>query len=259
MLLTKNKINKPEFIHIKNNKIEVVSSFKLLGVEFNDHLDLQPYVDSQLKTIRAKTYSIKRLFFLSENTRLHFFKSFVLPHFDYCNSLVIYLCKTQINQLEHQYNASLFHLLNLRLNSLDIFDQYSLLKKFNLFPYKYRVFYRLSLFMYKIMNGNVLQHIKDRLISSDLTEESTTNLTRYRKRCILASQNTTSFETDACLFVVPKRNTKSGELSISIFLPNFINKILKKSYDFNFSEFKFFILHNILILYSKFELSFSYF
>ena len=44
--------------------------------------------------IKRKTYCIKRLFFLSTNVKLQFFKTFILPYFDYCLSLAIYFSKT---------------------------------------------------------------------------------------------------------------------------------------------------------------------
>ena len=93
-------------------------------------------------------------YFLSDKVKLHFFKSFILPHFDYCISLNIYFCKTTIGYLEKLYNSCLNKLLNLRLNSLHSYDQLDCLKKFNLFPYKFRFFFRVSMFAHKITGDN---------------------------------------------------------------------------------------------------------
>ena len=47
--------------------------------------------------------------------KVHFFKTFLLPHFDYCASLFIYFSNTLINKLKKLYNLCLFVLLRLEL------------------------------------------------------------------------------------------------------------------------------------------------
>ena len=89
MLLTKKRINKPKFIEIVRNEIEVVTEFKLLGVIIDDKLQFNKHIDNLKQLVNRKLYSIKKVFHLSESVKVHLFKAFILPHFKYCR-LTIY-------------------------------------------------------------------------------------------------------------------------------------------------------------------------
>ena len=103
---------KPEFIELDNIKIEVVSSFKLLGVLIDDKLNFQSYVAQQCLNINRKLFSIKRIFYLSFAVKLQFFKSFILPLFDYGISLSIYYNHLTIRKLCKMYYVCLKKLFN---------------------------------------------------------------------------------------------------------------------------------------------------
>jgi hypothetical protein len=90
----------PNEIQIGNEKVEVVHSFKLLGIVIDECLNFKSYIKALKKTVNTKLYSIKKLFFLSKNVKSHFFKAFIQPHFDYCAALAVYLNKIQLNSIE---------------------------------------------------------------------------------------------------------------------------------------------------------------
>ena len=85
-------------------------------------------------------------------------KTFLLPHFDYCLSLSIYYNIELRNELKKLYyfclrkllNINFHHSNNVKMNTLEINN---LLISHNLFSFEYRLFYRISLFIYKI-NAN---------------------------------------------------------------------------------------------------------
>ncbi len=70
--------------------VRVVKVFKLLGVHIDCTLSFVTNVEETCKKVRGASFSLKSKFFLSNKTGLRFFKTFVLPHFDYCISLAIY-------------------------------------------------------------------------------------------------------------------------------------------------------------------------
>ena len=72
------------YTSIDSVNIEVVSSFKLLGVMIDRKLDFHNHVDVLKTLVNRKLFSYKKLFFLSFATKVQFFKTFILPHFDYC-------------------------------------------------------------------------------------------------------------------------------------------------------------------------------
>ena len=244
MVITNKQVPELKTLVLGNYKVEVVDNFKLLGVFIDEKLSFQKHIDHVVKSVNAKLFSFKKLFFLSQNVKTQFFKSFILPHFDYCVSLNIYFSKSIINQLERLYNSCLFRLINLRLNSIDTIDQLMLLKPLNLMPYRVRVFYRLSLFSQKIMDDIILANIKECLMCK--IEDSNTVSLRNRT-------TTSKFFRECDLFVVPKTSTVRGESCISVFLPKLINQVFRHALNLKFLDFKKCLLDDLIIYYAKFE------
>ena len=80
----------PRFVNIFGHEVEVVKKFKLLGVMIDSCLNFNDYLIDIKKRVNKRLYSIKNIFYLSQNVKVQFFKTFILPHFDYCLSLLIY-------------------------------------------------------------------------------------------------------------------------------------------------------------------------
>ena len=224
---------KPRNIELEDNLIEVVSEFKLLGCLIDDKLSFKQHVKNIKTTVCRKLFAIKNIFFLSFDIKIHFFKTFLLPHFDYCASLFIYFSNTLVNKLNKLYNLCLFVLLRLELNNIPCEDQQTVLKPLNLLPFKYRLLLRFSLFSHKIMNGEILNDIKAKLTPS-------VNVCNTRA----GTRN---------IFMVPFSRSHCGGKRISIFLPIMVNNVLRNSSNLVLREFKEFILTNISNLFLKFS------
>ncbi|RNA16326.1 hypothetical protein BpHYR1_005092 [Brachionus plicatilis] len=108
----------PASFSFKSFEIEVVSQFKLLGVIIDNKLNFTSHVSNLKATINKKLNPIKQLFFLSKPVKIQFFKTFILPHFDYCLSLVIYFSKPAIQSLSNAYYISIFKLIHLKAQIL---------------------------------------------------------------------------------------------------------------------------------------------
>ena len=67
--------------------------------------------------INSKLFSIKRLFHLSTTVKIQFFKTFILPYFDYCMSLFIYFNKQALQKLYNKYYLCLFKLFKVEFSS----------------------------------------------------------------------------------------------------------------------------------------------
>ena len=173
-----------------------------------------------------------------------FFKSFILPHFDYCSSLFVYFSNTLISRIESLFNSVVFRLFKIDLKSLTLDQQYSLLSEMNILPFRFRLFYRFSTFCFKIMNNICLHNIKTRVCHFSIT-------TRPQRT---ASLN--KFIQTNTLNVISTR-TKSGEHSLSYFLVNFINRVIKDNFLLDLSFYKKHISVNFLKLASDFNNLFS--
>jgi len=170
MFITNKRVKWSKEIAFDNVKIEVVDHFKLLGVWLDCKLSFNHHVDSQINTINSKMFAIRRLFYLSGNVKEQFFKTFILPYFDYCLSLVIYYSKTALNRLARCYYKCIHIVLKLRIEqSMDIFQINEKLSfHYGLVSFNHRIIERLSTFAYKIMNYSTSpQKLKSFLAKND--------------------------------------------------------------------------------------------
>ena len=121
------------------NLIFLISAFVL----FLEKLPLK-------SSVNQKLYLIKKLFYLSLNIKIQFFKTLIHPHFDYCSSLAVYFNKTLVNRIERFYNIRLFRLSGIFFLNHSLNQQFLILKPFNLLPYKIRLFFKFNTFCYNI-------------------------------------------------------------------------------------------------------------
>ena len=99
MFITNKRESLPSYIMVDITKIEVVSKFKLLGVTIDSKLSFVEHASLMTKSINSKLFAIKKLFNLSFDVNLLFFKTFILLFFDYCLYLIFYYSKTAICKL----------------------------------------------------------------------------------------------------------------------------------------------------------------
>lgn len=134
MIITKKRIKRPSHLTFGNISIKVVNQFKLLGVILDEDLTLAKHIASTRLKINFKLYSLKKPFHLSTAVKVQFFKTFILPFFDYCISLLIYCQKSLIQKLCNSYCICIFKLFgsvktSTNINS-DTFTDVQSLNKF---------------------------------------------------------------------------------------------------------------------------------
>ena len=220
--------------------IDVVEDIKLLGITIDNKLNFNHYFQTFAKKVNFKVYCIRRLIFLPEKTRIMFFKAFILPHFDYCSSLFVYFSHTLISRLESLFNSIIFKMFKKDLKPETIEQQYIILSGMNILPYRYRLFYRFSIFSFKIMNNTYLENIKTRVchyVDANVRPQRTASLNKYIQKNIM----------DAII-----TRTKSGEHCLSVFLISFINSVIKDTFLLEFSNYKTFIRTNFHTISANF-------
>ena len=156
-ITSKRNVSLPSCIIFEDKSIEVVKKFKLLGVQIDNRLNFLSHVSDLRISINKRIYSIKRLFYLSYKVKLQFFKSFILPYFDYGLSLLIYFPKRAIQKLANTYNFCLFKLLNIKHDIVlqEDFNQLNnKLNEHNIDCFQHRIILKLSRFAFKIVNFN---------------------------------------------------------------------------------------------------------
>ena len=121
MFITNKRINKelPTKIQVDNILVDVVTDFKLLGITIDNKLNFEKYTTQLRAIINRKLYSIKRIFYLNRAVKLQFFKTFILPYFDYCLSLFIYFPKASIQRINNAYYICLDKLFKFKMEQHD--------------------------------------------------------------------------------------------------------------------------------------------
>ena len=181
MFISNRRINQnlPKSIDIEGNQVQVVDTFKLLGITIDNKLNFDKYSCDLRLIINRKLFSIKRLFYLCTSVKVQFFKTFIMPYFDYCLSLLIYFPKATIQRLNSCFNLCLFKLFGLKFNK-NIIDQNSFnnqLENFGMVSFKHRFLEKVLSFVHKIENeeGSPLE-LKKHLKKNDTVDKGGHNL-----------------------------------------------------------------------------------
>ena len=250
----KRNIYLPAHIIIDENNVEVVNCFKLLGITIDNKLTFQKYVSDIRNSINKRLYSINRLFYLSHKVRLQFYKSFILPYFDYCLSLLIYFPKRALQKLANTYfycSHKLLH-LNFSVSSIEDFNKINIeLNKFNIDCFQHRLIKRISRFIYNVYNQK----------NGPVGLKSCLTRNHEHKTVMLNLRNKN-------MFFLPSKGKFNDHMEDTFiyFYSKFINEFLFKDLNLRFSLFCQRIENNINIsfikfckLFPKFDLKFKIF
>ena len=216
---TKEKL---DFLLLDGNNVEVVKKFRLLGVTIDNCLTFQDHISTLKQKVNIKLFSIKKLKFLSLSTKIHFFKTFIQPHFDYCSTIFTFFNKKLFCNIVKFYNLCIYRLLNINIFHMSTLEQNEILCKYNIMPLSMRFFLKMNYFCYKIVNKLILKGYHKELIFKESLY--------FRDREIVA---------------LPNIKSTYGRLSFFYFLPKFLNKIIKHSSNLPWKEFKMSTLVNL--------------
>ena len=112
----KNNIFPMPAILIENEVLEPVTSYKYLGIEFNDQLKL----DKQWENVQDKTktvpYLVKRLKYLGfkKDVLLSVYNSYALSHFRYSAPLLAY-CSPKVSDEIQSFQRRIMRIINISI------------------------------------------------------------------------------------------------------------------------------------------------
>jgi hypothetical protein len=169
-------------------KVSVVNSFKLLGVTLDNKLNFTEHSSNLKKIVNKKLYSIKRLFFLCTSVKIHFFKTFILPYFDYCLSLIIYFPPSAYQSLNNCFNICLYKLFKFKPEATPededeneekiMSDFIGKLHSYDLFTLQSRIYNKLLLFAHGIKSNKKSPAELQAIIDSPVITENVTELNK---------------------------------------------------------------------------------
>jgi hypothetical protein len=161
---------------VNNIDIDVVPSFRLLGVTIDNKLSFHKYISMTCGRINNALFSIKRLFFLPLATKIQFFKTFILPIFDYCLSLSIYYAKYIIAKLSNSYYITMTKLFKFNFANKSFDEIQSSLANYKLHSFTHRVFTRLDLFIFKIVMNKCPPLLIEKIASTKKNDNVSSHL-----------------------------------------------------------------------------------
>jgi hypothetical protein len=157
----RDKDNYPNEISFKDNVIEIVKHFKLLGVEIDRMLLFRQLINDLKRKVYFRLHSMKHLYYMPLATKVDLFKCYVVPHFDYIMSLTVYFDKWAIHQLEALYNRAIKQLLNLIIKHMDHDACLQLLTPYRIMHFMHRCVYRLNIMTHRIFHKVYLPELPE--------------------------------------------------------------------------------------------------
>ena len=86
---------------LNGSSINKLPSIRILGMELDSMLNFKVHISDQLKKAYSKTGALRRIRrFLPVDTMLLLYKSFILPHLEYCSPLLLGVGKVQSQKIE---------------------------------------------------------------------------------------------------------------------------------------------------------------
>jgi hypothetical protein len=176
-------------------------NFLELSLNFNE------YISNLKLQINKKLYCISRLFFLSKSIKVQFFKTFILPYFDYCSTIYFYFPKSSIQKLSNTYNFCLQKLLNIKskvISSSDFNVLNNHLESMNLNLFQHRVLYRFLTFSYKLVNQPSFPNELRCVIKFNHEKENSYNLRNKNQLSTLHNDKMSNYENSTFAYFFPK-------------------------------------------------------
>ena len=201
----------------------------------DNKLQIKTHADQLAVQINKKIYSIKRLFYLPFSVKLHFFKSFILPYFNYCCSLFIYYNNVAINLICKMYYLCLHKLFNFNLYGFSTPEIDMFLKQYNLSSSVSRVIWSLTMLVHKLNYSNNSPKILKSWISPVQNDNLNYNLRSNKSR------NFQSFFS----------RSRFGDLNFKNIMSKFLNSINFLSFSTRFQTFSSQLSSNIIFFVSN--------
>jgi len=259
MVFTNKRIKIPDSICFKEIEIKCVNEFKLLGITIDSKLSFNTHVSNLGRIINSKLFSIKRLFYLSTSVKVQFFKTFILPYFDYCLTLSIYFNKSVIQRLCNKYYLCLYMLFKLDSHNYTDYNELNeyLLGKFNIPAFQHRIIHRLSIFSYKMLNFTsapeiLKENIVDNFLGSSIIQLS-------QKEPLFLPDNSKSLRNRVITISSNEKVSKYALKTFTYFSNVFLKCLNLDSFNLKFSSFITYVTSNIKSIFSAFLNRFSNF
>lgn len=193
--------------NLQEESLTVVAEIKYLGVIVDCNLNFNSHVDYICKKISKKIGILKRVsWYLSINARKTVYNSIILPHFNYCSTILYMANKTNLERLQRLQNRAMRVILKCSIYTR-IEDMLKCLNWMNVADF---LKYNVLVFIHKINKDIVPEYLKN--ILKKLRDVHDYN-TRGKESFVIKQANKTSTHCSIFYKGVVEYNLLGTELS----------------------------------------------
>ena len=81
-------INGQLSLHLNDDELNMITNDKVLGIIIDNNLTWSQHVDKVCKKITSHVWLLARIkYYLNTSHRVQFYKTYIQPHIDYCNTV----------------------------------------------------------------------------------------------------------------------------------------------------------------------------
>lgn len=189
-MVIKNKYNQIDtYMHddvmIEQNKLEQVKECKYLGVMIDENLTFSSHAKYVTKKITTKINLLGRISRdLTKWTKILIYKTIILPHLNFCASILFMFTKGDIDTLQKNQNRALRYIL--RCNRYTRIKD--MLMSTNLLSVSQNIYFNTMIVIYKIRNGMYPEHIMEDLqLVGDVHDYNTRTRLHFYVPCVGSS------------------------------------------------------------------------
>ena len=147
-----------EFEHVLGMDCNRSDHGKTLGIKIDANLKFDIMIKETCRAGHFKLNKLKNVRqVLDVDIKLTLVKCFILSKIDYCNILLNQANKKQINPLQKLVNAAVRFVYNVRKST----NITSFMKKAHILPVNYRIKYKSSLYVFKILHGQAPPYVSE--------------------------------------------------------------------------------------------------
>lgn len=189
----KNDMN-GNIISVSGNALTQVDNIKYLGIMIDQKLNFKEHLTYTHKKIAKKVYFLGRLRNkMDRSTKLLVYKSLILPHIEYCSSILFLTTDQEIHGLQLLQNKALRHILK-----RDVYTNIdTMLRQLELLDVKQVIYYNTLKLIYKAEQGKLPDYMSELLVNVSEVQpynSRSNNLYRLPRNLTSAAQNSLMYK-----------------------------------------------------------------
>jgi len=143
-------------IHIKNETLEHVTTYKYLGVQLDKNLNFDTHIDDMCKKVRQRLGVLRRVRdYLDEDTALMLYNALVMPVIDYCDVTYATCTSKNLNRIEKLMAKG----GRIILNERNDYPSASVFKRLKWLTFRERSLYHKNILMFKCLHAMCPQYL----------------------------------------------------------------------------------------------------